>query len=77
MNSLTTSSEGVKRSAMKGSKTLFENLYQNFRNCGAIENVQKYLMLYKKVCNYCQANQQQAKHDAKWPPILSLRAVLA
>ena len=36
---------------------------------------------YKKVCNFRarrrQANQQQAKQDAKWRPILSLRAVLA
>ena len=33
-------------------------------------------MLYKKVCNYQarrrHATQQQAKHDAKWRPILSL-----
>ena len=35
-----------------------------------IENVQKCLMLHKKVCYYgacwLQANQQQARHDAKW-----------
>ena len=43
------------------------NIYRTLKN---------YLMLYKKVYNY-QANQQQAKHDAKWRPILSLRAVLA
>ena len=38
-------------------------------------------MFYKKVSNYRarrrSANQQHAKHGAKWRPILSLRALLA
>ena len=46
-----------------------------------IEKVQKISDVIKKVWNYRvrrrQANQQQAKLDAKWRPILSLRAVLA
>ena len=57
-------------------KLRFHKFFQKYKRTS-----KKSVMLYRKVCNYRarlrQANQQQAKHDAKWRPILSLRTVLA